>query len=418
MRRSEGSLRARLLGGDQQIDNRLAEGLASRLEGTESVEYRLTSGSAVSHEQGGDTHRAGAKGALLGVTDRKLVIVSDTGSEIEAVELPYTDLKSIEKSGLLWTTLSITVWGRGTYRFRTRQSGTAADAVDFVSEVSDIWQRAVASLQDARQHISELSGQFEAGDTDAAAESRGAILDHINTARQQEERAPQPVERAIDERAASVERELARARMEGRLHWGTSLGKTASELADDRRYDEAYETLERARSHVGTALRIALEWNLPETDRIRSARDSLSEQLWELGSQPLQRADEALERARAAETTHEALRRWEHALDCYRDALTAGWGMGVFDGDVDALRMQVEWLVGRVLWLRCRLADRYESERDAYRAEGAEAVALDRCETAWFHLDSAERLARQYLAGDAGELRERQRELAAAIEGE
>lgn len=418
MRHSGGSLRLRLLGGEQPVDDRLDEGLESRLEGTESVEYRLTSGSSVSHEHGGDTQRIGEGGALLGVTDRKLLLVFDTGSEIEAVELPYTDLKKIETGGLLWTTLAITVWGRGTYRFRTRRSGTVADAVDFVSEVSDIWQRAVAALQDARQHIAELSAQFEAGDTDAAAESRGAILDRINTARQQEERAPRPVERAIDERVSSVERELARARMEGRLSWGTSLGETASDLADERRYDEAYETLERARSHVGTALRIALEWNLPEADHIRSTRDSLSEQLWELGSQPLQRADEALERARAAETTHAALRRWEHALDCYRDALTAGWGTGMFAGDVDALRMQVEWLVERVVRLRCRLADRYESERDAYRAEGAESVALDRCETAWFHLDSAERLARQYLAGDAETLRERQRKLAAEIEEE
>lgn len=417
MTHSGGSLRSRLLGGDQPVDDRLVEGLESRLEGTESVEYRLTSGSAVSHEHGEDTHRMGEGGALLGVTDRKLVIVFDTGSEIEAVDLPYTDLKNIEKSGLLWTKLSITVWGQGTYRFRTRQSGTAGDAVDFVSGVTGIWQRAVAALQDARQHISELSAQFEAGEMDAVAESRGTILDHINTARQQAERAPQPVERAIDERVASVERELARARMEGRLHYGRSLGETARELADARRYDEAYETLERARSHVGTALRIALEWNLPEADRIRSARDALSEQLWDLGAQPLQRADEALERARAAETTHTALHRWEHALDCYRDALTAGWGTGVFEGDTDALRMQIEWLVGRVVGLRCRLADRYESERDAYRAEGAEAVALDRCETAWFHLDSAERLARQYLAGDAGAIRERKRQLAAEFEG-
>lgn len=413
-----GSIRSRVLGGDRSVDNRLVEGLESRLEGTESVEYRLTSGSTVSHEHGGDTQRIGEGGALLGVTDRKLLIVFDTGSEIEGVELPYTDLKKTEKSGLLWTTLVISVWGRGTYRFRTRQSGVAADAVDFVSGVSDIWQRAVAALQDASQHISELSERLEAGEMDAAAENRGTILDYIDTARQQAEKAPKPVERAIDERIATIERELARGRMEGRLNWGESLVPTARELADAGRYDEAYETLERARSNVGTALRIALESNLPEVNRIRSTRDTLSKELWDLGTLPLERAESALERARAADTPHTALRRWEHALDCYRGALTAGWGTETFDGDADALRMQVEWLVGRVVGLRCRLADRYESEGEAYRAEGAESVALDRYETAWLHLDSAERLARQYLAGDAGALRERKRQLASEFEGE
>jgi tetratricopeptide (TPR) repeat protein len=414
MLRGGGSLLSRLLGENQLPDDRLVEVLESRLEDTERVEYHLTSVGTVRHEYNGEVSERGKEGGLVAVTDRRIVFVFDTGSGTETAEIRYVNLKTIEKSGLLRSRLSITVWGHGTYRFRIRQSGLE-DAVDFVTEASDRWQRTVAALQDARQYISEMSKQFEATEGDIT-DTREAVREKIETAREQCEASPTPVESALDERIETVERELGRARMEGRLHRGESLAPTARELADAGRYDEAYETLERARSDVETALRIALESNFREVNRIRTVRDSLSEQLEELGAKPLERAERALERARAAETTHEALRRCEHALDCYRDALTAGWGTGTFDGETDALRMQVEWLVGRVVRLRWRLAGRYESEGFAYRTMGAEAVALDRYETAWFHFDAAERLARQYLAGDAQELRERRRQIAAEIE--
>jgi len=408
MTRDGGTFRSRLLGSDDQFDERMVEAVESRLDGTESVVDHLTASGPLVHEHGGERTERGDE-AVLAVTDRKLVFVIRSETErLQTADVPYTDLRTVEEGGgLLRTQVSITVWGRGTFRLRPRETDRVADVVAFVTEASETWQRTVAALQDARQQFVALSDAVEDGDMAAARAAREAVHEKVATARERAGDADDPVLSTIEERAEAVERDLARTRMETRFERAGTLRPRARELADAGAYTGAYATLARARAHVETALAIATEWEFPMADRLRSETDALAERIADLESLPLERAQRALERALSVDDPRRAVAAWEDALAHYRDALAAGWGTDAdFDGGTDALRMQIEWLVATVLDVRCRLAQRYESEGDTYHTAGARAVAGDRYETACTHLAAARRLAAQYRAGDVESIRE------------
>lgn len=407
----DGGLRSRLLGGDQPATEQMVEALEARLAVTETVVHRVTSGGGLVHEYGDETSErdSGEGGTLLAVTDRKLVIVIDTGSGVRTADIPYTDLKTVEESGgLLRIGIAIRVWGRGTIKLRSGGGGDVEEVVSFVSDASDAWQRAVAALQDARGHIADVSEHVEAGRTDAAAEAREAARDGIATARERAAAGPEPVRRAIEERVVSVERDLARTRTEALLERARALRREVDDLTGASEFDAAYATYERARSHLETALSLATDEGFAVADEVRAEQDALEEALDRLRARPLERAEAALERAHDAETPITAVAAWEHALACYRDALTAGWGSGAgFAGETAALRMQVEWLAGRAIESRRRLADRYEAEGDTFQMLGTRDLSLDRYETACAHLLAARRHAREYRAGDPTDLRDR-----------
>jgi hypothetical protein len=416
-----GTLRSRLLGRGQPTEEPMVAALESHLEETEEVVYRLTSSHGIVHEtdEGTNEKASGDGGTLLAVTDRRLVFVVDTGPGVNTTDIPYTDLRSIDvDGGLLQTSLALVVWGRGRFRFRPYQSDTAREVAEFAVGASDAWQRAVAALQAAEQQITELSNHVEAGEMTAAERTRARIDDRLQTARRRADGATAVVRTAIEERVASVERELARARMDARFERSRRLGDEVDRLAEDDDYDAAYAAVERARTHLDVALSIATEHEFPGADSIRSERDSLEESLGSLEERPLRRAERALDRARKTGDRQAAVAAWEHALQCYRDALTAGWGTDAeFAGGTGALRLQVEWLVAKVVRLRLGLADRYETDGDAFQVLGAETLANDRYETACGHLVAAERLASQYRAGDTGRLYRRFEWIATKVDG-
>ncbi len=389
----------------------MVDALESQLSASERVVYRLVSADGVVREQRGETTEKGSGdgGTVLAVTDRELLIVVDTGSGVETAEVPYTDLQTAEVTGsFLRRTFVVSLWGRGTLRITPQQSDELEEVAAFVSEASDVWQRAVAALQDARQYVADIPNRFESGGAEGTRQVRESAREHIETARQRASRAPEEVEPAIAERTESVERDLARARVEWRFERGQQLCRTVTERAEAADYDGACDTFQRACTHLEVALSLAEEWEFDEADRIDSEREALADRREWLEAQPLSRAEQALSRARDVDRPEAAVGAWEHALACYRDALTAGWGTGVdFHGDTDALRTQVAWLVGRVVRLRCRVAERYEDQGMTYEASGLERLGLDRYERACAHLFAAERLASQYRAGDAAAIRER-----------
>jgi hypothetical protein len=364
MIRDGDTIRTHLLGRDGGASTDAVDALRTHLDGTERVVYRLASDGVV-HEDGDRTRRPGP--TALAVTDRRLLAVTVTDEGPEPVEVPYTDLKSTDVDpGLLGTGLALTVWGRGTFRFRVRsRTVDPAEAAAFANEASEAWKRAVAALQDAREHTTALSRRVEAGEIDAAEAALTRAREQFRTARHRAGAAPDPVVDAIEERVQSVERDLARTRAEARLERARHLGETVETRVAAGDYDAACRALERARRHLDTALDVATDREFAVT--VREEQASLDRHQETLATRPLERAARALDRAQAR-ADRPAVAAWVHAFECYRDALTAGWGTDVaFDGDTDALRLQVEWLAAEVVRRRRRLAARYESEGDRFR---------------------------------------------------
>jgi tetratricopeptide (TPR) repeat protein len=410
------SLRSRLLGGDEPVDEQMIEALESRLEESETVVYQLTSPGGLTHERDGETRERGGgdDGTILAATDRKLVFVVDTADSIDIADFSYPDVKEIEESGIVRTNVAITVWWRGTFRFSPRESDTAGDVVEYVSDVSETWQRVVTALKDARQHITPLPEFISDGETIGARQARKAARKKIETATEWASSAREPIQGVVEDRIAEVERDLAHTRAEAYHDRARALSSRGEALADARHYDDAFATLRRSKSHAETALAIAIQQGFEMASTVESRASTIDSQLLRLQELPLDRAERALDRALAVDNPRLAVIAWEQALEHYRDALTAGWGTDAsFDGDTDALRMQIEWIVATLVDLRRRLAEHHESAGDKFPA--GTGRARTHYEVACDHLAAAEDLASTYSAGEADAIRDYQEWIAGKL---
>jgi hypothetical protein len=412
MAHNAGTLRSRLLGEDRPTKQRMVEALVSRFGESEDVEYQLTSTGGLKHEEGdGDTYEKGGGdgGTLLAATDRKLVFVVDTRSGLETADVPYTDLKDISAdSGILKTTLSVRVWGRGTYSFEPNEGETAERVAEFATNGSRTWQRVVAALQDARQHISTIASYVADGDMAAAREARESARSNLETAQTRIGEAQRWFRAPLEERAERVETELSRTWTKARFERGRTLLGVARERTASDQYDQAAAAFQRAREHLERALTIAIEDGFALASDIQSTLSELRDHLDTLRERPLTFAERSRAQAQMADSPELAVVAWEEALDHYRDALEAAWGTDIdFDGDTDALRVQIEWAVANAVRERERLAAALEAEGDDHRRAGDHDQARDRYEAAAEQVAMARRLARQYCAGDAATLTDR-----------
>ncbi|MFC7132544.1 MULTISPECIES: hypothetical protein [Salinibaculum] len=411
MAQRTGILRSRLLGGNQPTDGKMVEALESRLAEDEPVVHQLASTGALVHEQDDETRQRGGSdgGTLLAATDRKLVFVIDTKSGRETADIPYTDVKRIEREdGILSTTVVLTVWGRGTFRLKPTSADGVDDLVGDVTALSRTWQLVVAALQDARQHISLLEERVERGEMDDAEESRQSAREHIETATGRIDVDDTAVRQTLQQRVRTVRTELRRTVSRARMSRGRDLVEEADGLADRRAYDAAHRCLRQAREHFERALDVAIEEDFETADDLRADLDDLADRERTLQGRPLERAEAARERAQAAAGPAEEAIAWEEALAHYRDALEAGWGTdATFDGDTDALRMQIEWVVANLVDARMAIAEALEWNGDRCRDRAQSERARTRYAVAREHLAVARRLAAQYHTGDVATLDER-----------
>ena len=402
-----GSVLSSLQESTRPADQKMVEALESRLADDERVVSRLSSSGKLTHERDGETsERGGGDGGVLFVaTDRKLVFVLDTPTGRETADIPYTDLKDATvDSGFFSTTVSVRVWGRGQFSLSPSKADDVSEIIAYITTASELWQRVVAALQDARQHISVLGSAIEDGRTAKAEAARQSARECIEKARERASDAPVPLRDAIASRIETVATELQRTRTESHFQRGETLTEQTTPVTETGEYDATYADWKRAREQFEMALRIAAEEGFDGAGDAQAEIAAIDERLSTLETQPLARAERARERAQRADDTAEAIGHWESALERYRNALEAGWGTDAdFDGETDALRMQIEWVVTRLLALRQERARELESTGDDIAWSDSES-ARKPYEQARDHLDGARRLAAVYRAGDPSAL--------------
>ena len=405
-----GSVLSGLRDSSRPTDQKMVEALDSRLADSERVVSRLSASGTLVHEADGETtERGGGDGGVLFVaTDRKLVFVLDTPTGRQTADIPYTDVKDATvNSGFLSTSVSVTVWGRGEFTLSPSKAGDVEEIVSYITTASELWQRVVAALQDARQHLSVLDSAIREGRTADADAAHESALDCLETARARASDAPVVLRDAIMERVEAVDLERQRTRMESHIARGRTLAEQTTPVTETGDYDGTAEDVSHARKQFEIALELAIDHGFDAAPTIQDEIATLDDRLATLGTQPLARAEQALTRAQQATDPEEEIERWAQVLEDYRDTLEAGWGTDIdFDGERDALRYQIEWLVARLLTLRKERAERLAEEAKEL-AETDPDVAHTTLEEARTHLTEAQRLAEQYRAGDPDALAER-----------
>jgi tetratricopeptide (TPR) repeat protein len=395
----------------------LLEVLDQSLRSTESVEYALvTTHDLVCDDETEIPIADGGTGVVV-ATDRRLLFGFETpdGERVRAVL--YTDLREIlAEDGLFRSTLTIEVWAEGVYKFRPSDGASMTNLASFVSDVSEDWQRVVATLEDCQEITTTLREDLEAG-RGQAARNRGDELERtLAKARTQAEASDHRVQSALDERIQTTRAECHETWMAARIERAGTLIEEAKQQTDASAYAEAYRRYERARAHLERALIDDIEYGFDRAQQIQTLIDTVDARLADLAVRPMAVAHQARERAGGTDRPAVAVENWQTAFEQYRMALTAGWGTDIDFADTDILRERIEQTVRALIDARRRYAKTLESAGDSDRSDGDTEAACKQYRQARDQIDAALSLSREFRGGDTATLRRRFERLDTKVE--
>lgn len=410
MTRAGDKLRSRFFGGEQLSDE-LVDAIQGYLERDEEIQYRLRSTGGIEHERDGETDEipvAAGGTSLAVVTDRKLLFAVTTPNGETGIEIPYTDIRTVEADeGLLGATLTVEVWVDGTYRLTPNNREDLAPAADYLERISACWQRVIAALEEVHEQKDRLAAAREGGRETKAREARETAEGQLEKAVKRVEESGEGARDILRERIRSTEREFHRTRMDAHIRRAEVLLRQARHGTDSRAYTDAYESYERAREHLERTLVIAIDHGFDRASEIQELIDTVENRTDALVVQPIALAHQARERAEGTEKPDVAVQAWQDALDHYRDALTAGWGRAFdFSGQDGTLRPKIERTVADLIAARREFARILLDDGIKYRDAGDLETADKRFEMARNQLDAAEQLAREYRSGDRDAIHE------------
>jgi hypothetical protein len=397
-------------GTPSRIDDGVLAALAAKTDQDATIVHQLASKKGLARlDDGGDSiGAADGGGSVLVATGRQLVFAVETPDGPVVGPIPFTEIKKVDyNDGMLRARFDVAVWGEGSYRFKPVDRSGLGDVAAYVRRMSDVWDTVVAALGDARQHVVELGNRLEAGDREAASDHRAEARRLIEDAREATTQAPTPRD-ALSARIDEIERELFHRAMTARIARAETLRERGASHERGRRYPDAHATLRTAVDHLEGAFQLAVEHDFDGVDEVRRELADIMERIESVEARPLAEAERAYERAaevgaeRGVVLLHEAL---EH----YRTALTAGWGVdrADFDGDATELRECIETVVGELIEARIDLAETLVQEADERSFAADATAARDRYDAAAQQLSAAQSLATQYESGDADDLADR-----------
>ena len=397
-------------GPSEQTVAELESAVETSLNAGEQTVHRLPGSGPLVHETGDERTEHGANGALAVVTDHRVLFVT-VDDETTVVDLPHTDIGSVDlDSSLFSTLLTVECWESGSYRFPPAD-GEAAAAAEYVETASDCWQFVETLLEELEGHAERIRTAIQNRDGERltavlaeAEETTDELAERVHTA---------GLERALGDRVQTARRSLQRTRLQTRLERARSLVAEAEsrhlytdETAD---YTGAYERYERAYEQLSTARSVAVEHDI-DTAAVDSTLEVVRERVDLLARQPVGLAKQATERALGTDDPAVRVETMAAALDHYHDALTVCWGTELGRPySKTELRFRVALLADGLVDARRRYATRLEAAGDRLTASGDEPTARARYGAAVEQLDAALDTAREFRVPDPDPV-ERERE--------
>lgn len=408
--------------GDDGEEYLRAGTLAAYFEGSERLAHALTNEKrGVTRVDEGDEERirpAESGGAVAAVTDERVLIVVETDGGPRAVTVPHARIRAADASkGVLTSWFVVATWDGPRYRFPVRGRVDLDDVVGYVERAADHWVEVDSRLERARRAIAAIESRLDDGETDAATDACRTAADHLDVARERAKAfrdGEHAMHRRLDQAATRLTLAKRRChRVRARQHRQDA--ERARERGD---YRDARDGYRAAREQYDRAIDLTDAADAPELEALQAAHEAVDRALDQLATEPLVAAMDACERAREADEP--AVEPWEEALSACRRVVGLVHRDPFFDGAVDALRMQVAWVVGNLLDARRNRALECERRGDEARENCAAEAAREAYDRAVDHAGRARDLAAEFRTGDtesAAALCERLREKREALDG-
>ncbi|MFB6165134.1 MAG: PH domain-containing protein [Haloarculaceae archaeon] len=396
--------------------------VSGRFEGTERAAYVLTNekhGLKREDDDGGRVFEPAADcGAVLAVTDERLLFVVGGagvgGTDDYAVSIPYTEVRSIEtREGLFRSRVTVTTRISDRYKFRVAGGDDLPAVEAFVRDAVTHWVTVDRQLERARDTLAEIDDRIEAGEPEAAAEAVArtrSLLTEAEDVVDEFDAGGQGMARQIEHLSTRLTQTELRAHRR-------RADQLAAAAEQRRRRGDSEGALERyvaAQSQYDRAIALASDGEYFKVEEIREERSAVTQALAQLSAEPLVAAADAS--ITAVQADEPAVEAWRRALETCHDVagLLARHGEH-FDGDPDALRMQVEWAAGNLLSAHRTAAEQAEARAEECREAGDAASARQAYRAARDHLRRARDVAAEFRTGDPAPFERERERLADAL---
>lgn len=382
----------------------LAHGsLADHLGGTEQSAFVLTNRKhgLVERTEDGESEpvRPTDDGrAAMAITDERLLaVVESTATSVRSV--PYTDLLSVESSkGLFTSSLTACRADGGTLRFPVRGRTDLADVTEFVGTAIEQWAAVDQRIEDARSALAATGSALRENEAEAAAEADRSARDLLAEARQYAT-SFRSGEHAMTRRIQQVEDRLRTTELRAHRTRAAQLVEDAERARERGAYERALSRYREAREQYEQALTVAEEHAPDEVDEVRSSLAALERAVGQLSTEPLVEVRDACEAARTAAEPAPAA--WHEALTACDDLRELLARESRFEGDPDAVGMQLTWVVRNLVDAHRARAERAEAQGDRHRDGGERDAARRKYALACDHYRAARDTAREFAVGDA-----------------
>lgn len=352
----------------------------------------------------GDGYRAFAV-----VTDtRILFIVGDTrdGDGDWSIPVPLADVEVVEHSeGLLAAEIALTTRSDVVWSFQSRED--LGDVAAYLDAASMAWLHVESYLETARERVVEAEQHREWQAYDDALSLLSEAAEETADARSEERSFASGGVAAMDGRIGRTEARIRDVKAE------VLRGRAAHNIDHAERrwrgdqYETAYESYRQAHRDYVDVLAVA-DLDFTESRSLRKKLARVERNLAALERAPVERAEQAHERARETGDPRERCDHLERALERYRRALELDWGVDDrrFTGETGELRERVDVVATDLVETRRREAARRVTAGDEHRANGRDDEARTAYREARDLLDETVGTARELVPGAVDTLTE------------
>jgi hypothetical protein len=380
--------------------------LESRFEGSEEPVFVLTSEKGIKHERDDET-KVVTPGedcaAVAAVTDERVLLVvggnsDDQGNPDRSVSLPYTEVRSVESNrGVLKSRLTVTARTSDRYHFVVGGREEFADVEATVTRAISHWVAVDRRLSKAKEHLSTIDDHLEAEDPRAAADAYRRTRELIGETRDVAAEFRDGTH-AMHRRIEQVETRLTMTQIRGHKVRAGQHVDEAEAARENGEFKRAFEAYRSALEQYDRGQSLAADVDHHGTDEFEERTREVRQALAQIKTGPLVCAMDACAEAQETDDLIDAVEAWQVALRRCHDALVLVHRHDGFDGDYDALRCQVEWVVGRLLDAHESVVERAEGRGDDAADERPDAAA-EAYRLALGHVESILSVAGEFRSG-------------------
>jgi len=338
----------------------------------------------------------------VAVTDRRLLFVTESDTDIEAVT--YADIATVSVVERDETVLDVATVENRTWQVPVTEGASTGAVIRHLSWTGSVRSQLISCRNDIelaagqiRDHASDMNWEEATTAYETAREKLDDIICEIQATTPVEDHRLAPELTEMERILEDAHTRLYIERSESQIELGRHLAENGDYEQARKVLQNAYEYYERARIQSQTVER-ADAFQFGAQRELQGDLERLGWEIETVAAEPVRQAHVAKIQAQNATDDAEAIEHWESAFRRYGNVLTLEWKTGdrYFAGDREKTRAEMQTAAHRLVELRTKMARSKWNEGTRRYDMGEVKPATSLCLEGTEHLERAHELATEF----------------------